>query len=109
MLTGGLVSATVAAGTVRFIIPVQSWRGGGADIRLAAGDLSVELPPGFNGDIDADILRSGKIEDSYGTLAARERPGLTPLVMRARAGAGGAFFKFAVGVGNLYIKKAAEQ
>jgi hypothetical protein len=107
ILTGGIVSATIAAGNVLLSIPVRSWRGGGADVRLAAGNLIVELPSGFNGDIDADVLRTGKIEDAYGFLQSREKPGITPSVMRARAGAGGAFFKLTVGAGNLVIKKAA--
>jgi hypothetical protein len=106
VLTGGIVSATIAAGNVLISIPVRSWRGSGADVRIAAGTLTVELPPGFNGDIDADILRTGKIEDDYGDLQSREKPGLTPTVVRSRAGAGGAFFKFTVGAGILVIKKA---
>jgi len=106
VLTGGVVSATIAVGNVMVSIPVRSWRGSGADVRIAAGNLTVELPPGFNGDIDADILRTGKIENDYGELEAREAPGLTPTIMRARAGAGGAFFKFTVGAGTLVIKKA---
>jgi len=104
-LIGGTVNATIAWGKVLVRIPVRSWRGGGADIRLAAGDLTVELPPGFNGDMDADILQSGHIDDSYGAFAARERPGITPQAMKVRAGAGGAFFRFKVGAGTLYIKK----
>jgi hypothetical protein len=105
-LSGGIVSATVAAGNVLLSIPARSWRGGGADVRVAAGTLTVELPPGFNGDIDADVLRTGKIEDAYGALQSREKPGITPTLMRARAGAGGAYFKFTVGVGNLIIRKS---
>ena len=108
-LTGGIVSATIAAGNVRVVIPVRSWRGSGADIRLAAGDLTLELPAGFNGDIDADILRSGKIVNSYEDLQPREKPGLTDQIVRARAGAGGASFKFAVGAGTLYITKSTSQ
>src|SRR6266571_274869 len=42
-LTGGLVSATIAAGRVNVSIPVRSWRGSGAEIRLASGNLTVEL------------------------------------------------------------------
>jgi len=106
VLTGGITSATIAAGNVLLSIPVRSWRGSGADIRVAIGNLTVQLPAGFNGDIDADILRDGKIEDNFGELQARQAPGLTPNVMRARAGAGGAFFKFTVGAGTLVIKKA---
>jgi len=108
-LTGGEVSATVAVGNVHLTIPVRSWRGGGAEIRIAAGELTVELPAGFNGDIDADILRSGKIVNTYEGMEARERPGLTEQKVRGRAGAGGAFFRFTVGDGTLYIKQAAEK
>jgi hypothetical protein len=102
---GGVVSATVTAGNVRFVVPVRSWRGGGADIRIASGVLNVELPPGFNGDIDADILRTGKIVDNFGQLETRQKPGVTEKVVRARAGAGGAFFKFTVGDGILNFVK----
>ena len=105
-LTGGTVNATVATGTVNVQIPVRSWRGSGANIQVASGDLNVELPVGFNGDIDADILRLGRIENSYPGLEARERGGLTERMIRGRAGPGGAFLKFTVGTGTIHIKKA---
>src|ERR1041385_8715977 len=60
-LTGGVVSTTVTAGSVNLTIPSRSWRGSGADIRIASGTINVDLPPGFSGDIDADVLRTGKI------------------------------------------------
>lgn len=104
-LSGGTLSATIAAGKLNLSIPVRSWRGVGADVRIAAGEVSLELPPGFNGDVDAEILRSGQITDSYGGLEPREKPGITPQKMMARAGAGGAFFKFTVGDGTINIKK----
>lgn len=104
-LTSGTVSATVASGRITFRIPTRSWRGTGADLRLAAGDLDVELPAGFNGDIDADILRTGQIRHMYSALETREKPGITDRVVRARAGAGGAFFKLTVGDGTIGIKK----
>ena len=105
-LGGGIVSATITAGNVRLIVPVRSWRGGGADIRIAGGVLTVELPAGFNGDIDADILRTGKIVDNFGGLQSRQKPGITERIVRARAGAGGAFFKFTVGDGTLNFVKS---
>jgi hypothetical protein len=108
-LTGGMVSATITAGNMLFSIPVRSWRGGGADIRLAAGVLNVELPAGFSGDIDADILRTGKIVNTYEGLMNREKPGITERTVRARAGAGGAFFKFTVGDGMVNIKRSGDQ
>lgn len=105
-LSGGTLSATIAVGKVNLSVPVRSWRGVGAEVRLAAGNVTVELPPGFNGDIDADILRSGQIVDTYGGLEPREKPGMTPQKMKARAGSGGASFQFTVGDGTIYIKKA---
>lgn len=107
-LTGGIVSATVTAGTVTLAIPARSWRGGGAEIRLATGAINVDLPAGFNGDIDADILRTGKIVNAHDGLASREKPGITERSVRARAGAGGAYFKFAVADGTINIRKAAQ-
>ncbi len=104
-LSGGTLMATIATGKLKLSIPLRSWRGVGADIRLAAGEVSVELPPGFNGDFDAEILRAGQITDSYGGLQPRETPGLTPQRIKARAGNGGAFFQFTVGDGTIYIKK----
>jgi hypothetical protein len=108
MLTGGVVSTTVTAGSINFTIPARSWRGSGADIRIAAGTINVDLPPGFSGDIDADVLRTGKIVNTYDALQAREKPGITERTVRARAGAGGPFFKFTVGDGVVNIRKAPQ-
>lgn len=104
-LTGGVVSATIATGKVKLTIPTRSWHGGGADIRLASGELTVELAPGFSGDIDASILRLGQIENDYPDLEPRERGSLTAHSIKARAGAGGATFTFTVGDGTLRIIK----
>lgn len=105
-LTGGTVTTTVTAGSITFTIPARSWRGNGADIRVASGTINVDLQPGFSGDIDAEILRTGKIINTYDGLASREKPGLTERLVRARAGAGGAYFKFTVGDGTVNIRKA---
>jgi hypothetical protein len=108
-LTGGTLSAIIAAGKLDLNIPARSWRGVGAEVRLAVGEVTLQLPPGFNGDLDAEILRTGQITDSFGDLAAREKPGLTPRVVKARAGTGGAFFQLTVGDGAIYIKKQIMQ
>lgn len=104
-LTGGVVNATVGSGTLAVSIPVRSWRGLGADIRIASGDLTIKLPAGFNGDIDASVLRRGHIEESFGELQQQERSTLTNRNINGRAGSGGASFKFTVGDGKLYIKR----
>jgi hypothetical protein len=103
-LTGGTLSATIAVGKLNLTIPVKSWRGVGAELRLAVGEIILEVPAGFSGDIDAEVLRVGRIENSFDGMEPRERPVQTQK-MKARAGAGGAFFSLTVGDGAIYIKK----
>ena len=103
-LTGGTVTATIAIGSVKLEIPARSWRGVGAVLRVASGDITVEIPTGFSGDFDAEILRSGKIDASFEELGRTSR-GVEPRKMSARAGAGGAAFKLTAGDGVIVIKK----
>ena len=103
-LTGGTVSATIAIGKVHLEIPARNWRGVGATLRVAAGDIAVEVPSGFSADFDAEVLRSGKIDASFEDLARTSR-GVDPRTLSARAGAGGAAFKLTVGDGLIYIRK----
>lgn len=106
-LIGGVVSATFAAGTVNVHIPTRSWRGGGLDIQLASGNLNVELPAAFSGDIDVDILRIGKIENTFPGLETRDRSVFSEKSIHGRAGAGGAYLKFTVGTGSIRLTKSS--
>ena len=54
------------------------------------------------------VLRTGQIVNTYEGLASREKPGITERTVRARAGAGGAYFKFTVGDGTVNIRRAAQ-
>lgn len=111
-LTGGSVNATVGRGVVRFVAASRSWRGQGAEIRLAAGDLTVEIPANFNADIMASIAQTGRIENSYSSLAPRdENAPLQPneRTLAGRAGSGGARLTFTVGAGTLRIRQANNQ
>jgi hypothetical protein len=104
-LSSGAVTATIASGSARINLTTRSWRGAGALIQLAAGDLTVELPPGLNADINADILRSGQIENDYPSLIPQERTTFTTRSMQGRAGVGGATLSFKVGDGTLRIRQ----
>lgn len=110
-VSGGFVTATVGAGSVNVALGTRSWRGAGADIRLAKGDLTLELPTGYSGDINADILRTGQIANEYTALEPCERTTFTARSIKGRAGAGGPQLSFTVGDGTMSIKKtaAAEQ
>ena len=103
-LSSGSINATVGSGSVLLRIPARSWRGQGADIRLVSGDLTLELLANFNADIKADVLRTGRIENTYAGLMPLERTTPTETSLRARAGAGGATLSFVVGDGTLRIK-----
>jgi hypothetical protein len=107
-MSSGTLSGTVAIGNVVLDIPVRSWRGVGADFRVANGDITVNIPPGFSGDFDAEILGSGKIQNSFAGLAPRESNGLTSQKVKLRAGAGGAAFSFTVVNGVISITKRSE-
>lgn len=105
-LTGGSVSALVQTGAINVIVPARGWHGLGADIKLAAGKMTVELLPGFSADIDAEVLRAGEIKSSYPNLAPLERTSNTPRSMQVRAGSGGATLTFTVGDGTIEIRSA---
>ena len=101
--TGGDAEATIKGGAVTLRVSARSWRGRGANIRLGSGDLTLELPANFNGDIDATVLRNGRIENAYPGLAPRERTKPTERSLEGRAGAGGATLSLTVGDGTVRI------
>jgi hypothetical protein len=107
-LSGGYVLATIERGSVNVRLMSRSWRGAGADIRLASGDLNLELPAAASIDINGDVLRSGQIERSYDGLEPRDRTTFSPRSIRARAGAGGPTLAFTVAEGMLRIKQRTE-
>ena len=109
-LTGGTVRAVVGLGKVNVTVPSRSWRGAGADVQVAAGELNVKLAGGFNGDINASVLRSGRIENGYEGLSPSEDGGqMTDRQIQARAGSGGAKLSFTLADGSLKIERLAEQ
>ena len=108
-LTGGLVSVLIQGGTVNLSIPARSWHGLGAEIKLAAGNLNIDLLPGFSADINADVLRLGEIKNNFSDLQPRERNSITARSIRARTGNGGATLNFTVGDGTISIKQGGTQ
>ena len=103
-LTGGYFTGLIQRGVVKVTIPARNWRGLGANLQLAGGTLEVLLAPGFSGDIDANVLRTGEIKNSYAGLTSREGAGNNPRLLLGRAGVGGAKLSFTVGDGTLEIK-----
>lgn len=105
VLVGGDVEATVQRGSMNIRLTARSWRGRGANFRLGSGDMTVELPANFNGDLNAEVLHTGRIENSYVGLAPRERTQNTERAIHVRGGMGGTTLSFTVGNGTLRIKQ----
>lgn len=103
-LVGGSILATFESGTVDLAIPTRSWRGRFVDIQISKGDLNVALPTGLNATLDAAILRTGTIENSFSELVPRIRKAeFTEKSIAAKAGAGTVPLKFTVGDGTLRL------
>lgn len=103
-LRGGALQAVFGKGSVDLTLPTRSWRGRFADVQLASGDMNIHLPDGINAELDATILRSGKIENAYSGFTPRVRKAeFTDKSIVAKSGVGGASLKFTVGDGTLKI------
>lgn len=102
-LIGGTVVATFGGGTVDVTIPARSWRGRNADIQLAKGNMNVYFAQNLNANVNATVLRTGQIENSYALLKPRERTKFTEKLITAKSGNGGAALSFTVGDGALKL------
>mgnify|MGYP001610951201 CR=1 FL=1 len=100
-LISGTISATFGSGNVDVKINSRSWRGRQANFQVATGTLNVQFPQNMNAEVDATVLRSGKIENSLTTLKPRDRSKFSETSMLAKAGNGGALLSFTVGDGTL--------
>jgi hypothetical protein len=103
-LLGGSVVATFGSGTVDFLVPARNWRARSADVQVATGELNVYLPVNISSELDATVLRSGKIENELADLKPRNRNiKFTDRSILAKAGSGGVPLRFTVGDGTLRI------
>ena len=103
-LTGGDASVLVQSGSINLAIPARGWHGLGAEFKLASGTVNLALMPGFNGDVNADVLRLGQITNTLSALKPVEGSSVSPQSIRARAGSGGATLSFTVGDGTMVIR-----
>jgi hypothetical protein len=103
-LAGGDMEAIVQGGTVNFDATARSWRGRGVNLRLIRGDINLTLPAAFNGYVNAEVLRAGRVENTHPGLAPVERTKPTDRSLRGQAGNGGATLSFTVGDGTIRIK-----
>jgi len=102
-LVGGAVNATFGKGNVD-VTMASRWRASSIDIALASGEFNVHIPANLNAELDATVLRSGKIENSLRDIKPRVRNvKFTEQSISAKAGNGGVALKFTVGDGVLRL------
>lgn len=104
-VVSGPVTATIGSGSVEVAFGTRGWKGRSANIQLATGDLTVRLPSTMSSEIDASILKSGKIENQLPDIKPRDRKvPFTDRSIAAKAGVGGSTLKFSVGDGTLKMQ-----
>jgi hypothetical protein len=109
-LLGGGIQATFGLSNVDITIPTASWRGRFADIQLGRGTMNVNLPPSLSAEVDAVVLRTGRVENTYPNLQKRTRTGeFTERSVIAKAGVGGVPLRFTVGDGDLNLRMLAKR
>ena len=68
--------------------------------------MNIHLPLSFNAEVDAVVLRTGQVENSFAELKPKSRNAqFTEKAISAKAGAGGVPLKFTVGDGTLKISE----
>ena len=102
-LSGGAIVGNFGDGTIDVEIAARSWRGQGLDFQLIKGALNVSIPQNMNAELDASVLRTGKIENTYAALKPRDRTKFTEKSITGKAGNGGARLLLTVGDGDLRI------
>lgn len=103
-LVGGGVLAVFGKGDIDISIPTRGWRGRFADVQLAAGTMSLNLPAGLNAEFDATILKTGKIDNTFEGFKPRVRQQqFSDRSIAAKAGTGGVPLKFSIGDGTMKI------
>lgn len=104
LVSGGL-TATFGKGNVFIAMPERGWGGRPIDAALATGEMNVILPVNLSAELDASILRTGKIENELSDLKPRVRTvKFTEQSISAKAGSGGMPLKFTVGDGTIRLK-----
>lgn len=103
-LVGGGFTGTFGTGTVDITMPDRSWRGNAIDVQLGSGTMTVHLPFNLSAELDARVLRSGKIENTIAGLKPRDRNSqFSDRLVIAKAGSGGVAMKFTIGDGTLRL------
>jgi hypothetical protein len=103
-LFSGTANVTIQKGSVDAAFGTRLWSGRSANIQVGSGDITVHLPSTQSANIDAIVLRTGKIDNDFPDLKPRDRKIVfSDKSMLAKAGVGGPPIKLGVGDGTIKI------
>jgi hypothetical protein len=103
-LSSGSTVLTIGKGSADVSLAARGWRGRSVSVQVGSGDVTAHLPTVLSADIDAVVLRSGSIDNTYPNLKPRDRHvQFSDKSILAKAGVGGPQLKFSVGDGHLRL------
>ncbi len=101
-VSGGSIDASFGSGRVEVNLLAPSWRGRFLNVSLIKGSMQVVFPSGMNAELDASILRDGKIENQL-QLKPKNEDQVSERKIAVRIGNGGAPLIFRVVSGTIKI------
>lgn len=101
-VSGGAIDAFFGKGSVEVELLTSSWRGRFLNVGLGSGQVQVSLPSGMNAELQASVLRSGKIESLF-PLKPRFNDQVNEKTINTKLGNGGAILSFRVADGVIRI------
>jgi hypothetical protein len=103
---GGNAFISVGSGSLSLGFSPRAWHGRIADVQVASGDVTVRLPSSLNVEIDANVARTGSIENLVPELKPRDRKvPFTERSIAAKHGFGGPPLRFVVGSGKIKFER----
>jgi hypothetical protein len=101
---GGSLATTIGKGELHIQVPPSGRRGLNVDASVVSGEISITIPDNLSGDIDASVLRIGKIVNEINRLKPRDRKvPFSERLVQGRAGVGGPSIKLTVGDGSIRL------
>lgn len=103
-LTSGTSNITIQRGSADLSFGPRNWKGRSANVQVGQGDIFAHFPSTLSANIDAIVLRTGKIDSVFPDLKPRDRKvQFTEKSMLAKAGVGGPLVKLGVGDGTIRV------
>jgi hypothetical protein len=103
-LEGGETDITIGHGKLQLQLGLANGGIRNSTVQMVAGDIALTFPVRSSADIDAAVLRTGRIENLVPDLKPRDRKtAFTQRLVSGKKGVGGVAVKVTVGDGNITL------